>query len=37
MTERVPSFQQKEQNGAIAKERNEERNGVPAFGGFRFI
>ena len=40
MTERVPrngvpTFYQKERNGAIRKERNEERNGVPAFGGTR--
>ena len=31
----VPTFGKKERNGAITKERNEERNGVPGFGGTR--
>ena len=31
----VPTFQQKERNGTLAKERNEERNIFPAFGGMR--
>ena len=40
MTERVPrngvpTFCQKERNGTIKNERNEERNGVPAIGGTR--
>ena len=35
LTELVPSFGKKERNGAITKERNEERNGVPGFGGTR--